>query len=119
MANDSNVDNLKTGFIVRERPELIEWLKSHSISESDYQFIPIVLTSDILCQPLKPGSVIFIHQDLKAFFIQHELPILVFGRENIEKIFGSFECESELFDRFWKLDEVLCVDVPIKHEVEN
>jgi len=100
-------------FIVIEKPTLNKWLKTTGKGPEDYFLPPVVLSSSALEHDLQPGAMSFIQEDLKKYFIQCHLQVALFGYANLQKLFGHYSSETELFDRFWELKEALNYEVPI------
>ena len=104
---------VKLGYIVKCKSELIELLKStnndlHEYFSDNY----ILVTEEHEYEAVFEGWKMSIRKSAKNTFITETVMNLDFSSPELESIFGSFNSNIELFDKWWILEDADCETIP-------
>ncbi len=106
--------------MVVAKPILKETLIQKGLDESNLILIlNVILTSQAIDNEHRPRAPSLIDELLKKSFIVDHVYSCMESQKNAEKILGQFASEKALFDYYWELKSVICIDVPITIEYET
>lgn len=108
----------QSGYLVVEKPDLKQRLLEEGLNNEFVSLYQAVLTSSMIDKELKPGMLSIIDSELKKAYIKEHVYLYMDSKERAEEVLGEFDTEVELFERYWELKPVYCMNIPIIFEYE-
>jgi hypothetical protein len=117
----SELKNRKqSGYLVKARPVLQPTLTNQGMDDDHLLLVRnVVLTSQVIDQELTPGMPTAIDEVLKSHFIEDHVCSIIGSRTSMHKLLGHFADDKALFDHYWLLQPVICMDVSMSIECES
>ena len=103
----------KLGFIVIPNPSLFDALKNSDYELTEYFSENHILTTEECdYESAFEGWKHSIRENAKITFIRTTVLSLDFDENEMKSIFGEFDSNVELFDKWWVLEDADCETIP-------
>ena len=103
----------RLGYLMKPKPGLIEQLRSvGSDLHEVYKGNIVIVTEKLDYEEYFEGSKRLIIEKCKVCFVREFVFNWDYSKDELYTLFGKFETELELFDRWWVAESAECEEIP-------